>query len=1040
MKRCKVIVLLLSVLLLLAPDAAHAARKEVAYKAELDYPPYKYIHNGYLTGFDIDLTNMIFERQDYLVQYGSDIWNRVYRQLVGGDIDTAGLMAVTEERKREILFSNPVMKIRTSIYARQNFKSRVTLDNLNGYKIGVGQGQYTESILLNELGVSGYRAYPTVAEALTALSRGDIDLLFENQEVVDYLIVEEGLTGRIIHKMNNLYPVDFAYGISKTSPELVPYINERLKRLKQSGAFEELYRQYFFNHSEDYGKRMRLRTVAGLVIGLALLAAAAFFLRMYISHLRRIIRAEQQFFEDVIEHTGILVWAVQKDKTVLRLNKYGERVTGLREQEIVGQSLDDVELKVAGGTRLKELLYRAIGYDFAGHEEFQIPSGAAEGRYFTFRTMLIKGLGRGASDAFVLIGIDIDELKRNERKLESSFWKLEATHLELAAAKEELQDQNEKLSFSEKRFRLAVEASGALLWEYDYEKKSHWVSDRWYEVMGYQPGELDLSVNTVIDLIHPDDRERSRKARDEHLAGLKPVYESEYRMRTKEGRYYWFEVRGKATFDRRREMKMFLGSLIDISNRKQMELKLSSSYQELEATYEQLTATQQELVEQYATLLENQKKMHHLAYYDSLSHLPNRLCLLETMEEYFQIPGGSAALLFIDTDNFKYINDTMGHKFGDILIRQVSEKLQSSVVREGSMLARLGGDEFVVFIKDVKERKEVIELAERLLKEFENPFQIGESSVYISVSIGVSFYPADGNTTEEILKSADVAMYRAKEAGKGVYALYDKSMHTEFKERMTIEKHLRSALDNEEFELFYQPQVDLLTGDISGFEALIRWNSPDLGFVSPLSFIRIAEDSRLIIPLGEWVLRKACHFMADMSRKQYNHFRIAVNISVIQLLQDNFIPTVLGILSESGIAPKCLELEITESVFMESFERIVDKLEYLQSQGIRIALDDFGTGYSSLSYLQQLPISTLKIDKAFIDPLSDNSYSQSFIKTMVSLGHEMGLEVVAEGVEDHSQLAFLKMTGCDKVQGYLISRPLPERNTRELLEKWSRKL
>ncbi|RQW10934.1 EAL domain-containing protein [Paenibacillus rhizophilus] len=848
MKRCKVIVLFFFILLLLLPGAAHAARKEVAYKAELDYPPYKYILNGYLTGFDIE--------------------------------------------------------------------------------------------------------------------------------------------------------------------------------------------QYFFNHSEDYAKSMRLRTISGIAIGCCLLAVAAFLLRMYIRHLRRIIRAEQQFFEDVIEHTGILVWAVQEDKTVLRLNKYGERVTGLSEQEIVGKSLDDVEAKVAGVARLKELLYRAIGYDFDGNVEFQIPNGVSEGRYFTFRTMLIKGLGSGASDAFVLIGIDINEFKRNERKLESSYGKLEATHLELAAAKEELQDQNEKLSFSEQRFRLAVEASGAFLWEYNYGNQSNWVSERWYEVMGYEPGELDMSVETVLSLVHPDDRERSRKARDEHLAGLTPVYESEYRMRTKDGRYFWFEVRGKALVDRNQEVPMFLGSLIDVTNRKQMELKLSGSYQELEATYEQLAATQQELVDQYGTLLENQKKMHHLAYYDSLSHLPNRLCLLETMEEYFQLPGGSAALLFVDTDNFKYINDTMGHKFGDILIRQVSEKLQSSIVREGSMLSRLGGDEFVVFIKDIKDREEVLALAERLFQEFKIPFQIGESSVYISVSIGISFYPADGTTTEEILKNADVAMYRAKEAGKGIFVVYDKSMHTEFKERMMIEKHLRSALDNEEFELFYQPQVNLLTGDISGFEALIRWNSPDLGFVSPLSFIKIAEDSRLIIPIGEWVLRQACHFMAGLCRQRYNDYRIAVNISVIQLLQDNFIPSVLGILTETGISPKCLELEITESVFMESFERIVDKLEYLQSKGIRIALDDFGTGYSSLSYLQQLPISTLKIDKAFIDPLSENSYSQSFIKTMVSLGHEMGLEVVAEGVEDRSQLAFLKKTGCDKVQGYLISKPLSQRNTQDLLKRY----
>ncbi|MDT3428211.1 diguanylate cyclase (GGDEF)-like protein/PAS domain S-box-containing protein [Paenibacillus forsythiae] len=1032
MRRFK-IGLLLFILLNLLPDAADAARREVVYKAELDYPPYKYIQNEYLTGFDIDLTSMIFQKPDYLVRYGSDSWNRVYRQLSGGEIDTAGLMAVTEERKKKVLFSKPVMKIRISVYARQGLKEYVHPRDLGGYKIGVGEGHYSEDILRNGLGVSGYEAYPTVADALNALRRGDIDLLFENQSVVDYLIVEEGLTDSIVHKMRNLYSADMAYGISKASPELVSYINARLKQLKQSGVFEQLYQQYFFEHSEDYGSRMRLKTIAGIVVGCCLLTAGALLLRMYVNHLRRMIRAEQQFFQDAIEHTGILVWAVREDRTVLRLNKYGESVTGLREKEIIGKSLDDVEVEVVGGTKMKELLYRAVRQDFVSHVEFQIPDGGSEGRYFTFRTTLIKGLGGGNSKAYVLIGIDIDESKRNELELHSSYRQLEAAHLELADAKEELQDQNDKLSFSEQRFRLAVEASGAFLWGFDYKEQEHWVSERWYKVMGYKQGEIELSVETVLNLIHPDDRERSSKAREEHLAGLTPLYESEYRMRTKDGRYFWFEVRGKATYDSRKGIMLFLGSLIDISRRKQMELKLSGSYEELEATYEQLAATQQELVDQYDTLLENQRKMHHLAYFDSLSHLPNRLCLLETMEEYFDLPGGRAALLFVDTDNFKYINDTMGHKFGDILIRQVSERLQSTIVRDGSMLSRLGGDEFVVFLKNIEEHKEVLALAEQLLSEFRKPFEIGESSVYVSASIGISFYPEDGNTTEEILKNADMAMYRAKEAGKGIYAVYDRGMHTEFNERMMIEKHLRGALDNEEFELFYQPQVDLHTGAISGFEALIRWDSPVLGFVSPLSFIKIAEDSRLIIPIGEWVLRKACEFMSGLCRRQNNCYKIAVNISVIQLLQDDFIQTVLNVLSESEIPPGCLELEITETVFIESFERIVGKLEYLKMQGIRIALDDFGTGYSSLSYLQQLPITTLKMDKAFIDPLTEDSHSQSFIRTMVSLGHEMGLEVVAEGVEDSSQLVFLEEAGCDKVQGYLFSRPLSQRNTQELL-------
>lgn len=1037
MKRHAFILPFLVLLLAILPEAALAAKKEVAYRAELDYPPYKYVQNNYLTGFDIDLTNRIFEKQTYRVDYRSEPWNKVYRQLVNGDIDTGGLMAVNADRARDILYSKPVMQTFISVYARPGFTGQVTLKNLGSYRIGVGKGQYTESVLLKKAGVSGYTAYPTVAEALDALTKGYIDLLFENQSVVDYLIVEEGLTGKIIHKLRNLYPADVAYGVSKDSAELIPYINKRLDLLQRDGTFEQLYQQYFFSHSDGYMDQKRYRAILWLAAAVLLMTVGILLLRIYIGRLRKGLRAEQRFTESIIEHTGVFVLAVREDRTVMRLNKLGEQVLGVSEAELIGRKLDEAAIIIPGASQIKELLHRAVAYHFVDRKELQIPENSPDGRFYLCRTTLIKELGGRDSDTFVLIGIDIDEQKRNELKLHSSYCKLEAANRELAHAQEELQEHNEKLGFSERRFRLAVEASGAYIWELEIDSWTYWVSERWYETMGFTEKGSDRSVESLLMLIHPDDREYSDRALYDHLAGRTPVYETEYRMRTEDGRYLWFEVRGKSIGDIGGGRSLFIGSLIDITHRKQIEFKLSNSYQELEATYEQLTATQHELMEHYDILLENQKEMHHLAYFDSLSHLPNRPYLLDAMEKYFLFPGGNAALLFVDTDNFKYINDTMGHKFGDILIRQMSERLQETLSGEGSMLSRLGGDEFVIFVKDVAGRDDVTRMAENIICEFKKPFSIGESSIYVSVSVGISFYPEDGGSTEEILKNADIAMYRAKEAGKGVYAVYDKSMQTEFSERMMIEKHLRSALDNAEFELYYQPQVEIATGSITGFEALIRWNSPELGFVSPLTFIQIAEDSRLIIPIGRWVLREACFFMKSVCRDRHHSYKISVNISVIQLLQDDFIDMLTEILEESGMSPECLELEITESVFIESYERTIAKLNELRSRGIRIALDDFGTGYSSLSYLQQLPISTLKMDKTFIDPLPGDPFSQSFIRTMVSLGHEIGLEVVAEGVEDKEQLAFLKDSGCDMVQGYLISRPLSRQHTEAFIRQQS---
>ncbi|WP_405106394.1 EAL domain-containing protein [Paenibacillus sp. FSL K6-1217] len=1034
MKRCKLLLLISIVLMLAHPAAAYAERQEIKYQAELEYPPYKYIQNGYLTGFDIDLTSMIFEKHEYLVHYSTGDWEQTYRQLTEGGIDTTGLMAVSEERKQSILFSRPVLKSYISVYARQGLQGEVKLDTLSKYKIGVGKGQYSETVLQTKAGISPsqYIEYATVPEALDALRRGEIDLLFENQGVVDYLIVEQGLTGNIIRKISDLYPQDVAYGISASKPELLSYVNERLERLVSSGAFEELYQQYFFVHSDQYNEMMRNRIFTVFSIGTILLVVGAVLLRMYIRRLRRTIHSEQEFFKDVIENTGVIVWAVHGDKRSVRFNKYAEIMTGLKEKDVLGVSIDELAGLEDGAAVLRELLAKAAAKEYVTNVELRLQGHAPDAHYFSIRTALIKGMDEQAEDIFVLVGIDIDERKQNELKLQLSYEELESTYEELAATEVELQDQFNKLGVSERRFRLASEGSGAYMWELDWDSGFYKLSDRWYEVMGYTEAEINSFEGGVLSIIHPDDQESARKARQEHLTGLTPIYETEYRMRTAQGEYIWFEVRGKAIVDPKDQIVLFLGSLIDISKRKQAEFKLNNSYQELEATYEQLTATQQEIVGQYDMLLENQKNIHRLAYVDSLSNLPNRLCLLETMEGYFRRTDGRAALLFVDMDNFKYINDTLGHKSGDILIRKASERLQS-VVGEEDMLSRLGGDEFVIFLKDIESRVDVLNLAEDIMRAFRKSFLIGESNLYVSSSIGISFYPEDGETTEEILKNADVAMYRAKEEGKSTYVVYDKSMHTPFNDRMNIEKHLRSAMNNNEFELHYQPQVQMESGQISGFEALIRWNSPVLGFVSPLSFIKIAEDSRLIIFIGEWVLREACKFMNSIHQCTGIPYKISVNISIIQLLQDDFVEIVLDSLEESGLAASSLELEITESIFMESFESTVSKLEFLKSRGIRIALDDFGTGYSSLSYLQQLPISTLKMDKIFIDSLADKAFSESFVQTIIILGHKMGLVVIAEGVEDASQWDFLREAHCDKVQGYLISRPVPQRKVMDLL-------
>ena len=477
--------------------------------------------------------------------------------------------------------------------------------------------------------------------------------------------------------------------------------------------------------------------------------------------------------------------------------------------------------------------------------------------------------------------------------------------------------------------------------------------------------------------------------------------------------------------------------VIYIRRLKVAERRLQESYREMEATYEELFATQGELSVKYEEMKDIQEKLRQNAYHDSLTGLPNRLSLTERMEEIIKNKKDSlCALLYVDSDNFKFINDTLGHTYGDKLIVRMGKRL-NSILKKNQSIYRLGGDEFIISYSDARSMKDVEDFAERIIRSFEKPFVIAGSTLYVTVSVGIAMYPYHGTSTADLLRHADLAMYKAKAEGKNRYYIYNKDLQVEFDKRMKIEKNLRGALANNEFFLHYQPQVDLMDGKITGFEALIRWNNPELGLVSPMDFISIAEETHLIVPIGQWVIRNACMFLKRLNELGHHSMMIAVNVSILQLLQDDFVEMVLGIIQEFGLKPRQLELEITESTLMQSFQTIRTRLLQLRKAGVRIALDDFGKGYSSLSYLGQLPMNTLKIDKSFIDALLTGKMGESFIDTIVMMGRKMGLVVLAEGVEKKEQMDYLVKHKCHKAQGYYISEPMPEERAILLCREWT---
>jgi diguanylate cyclase (GGDEF)-like protein len=421
------------------------------------------------------------------------------------------------------------------------------------------------------------------------------------------------------------------------------------------------------------------------------------------------------------------------------------------------------------------------------------------------------------------------------------------------------------------------------------------------------------------------------------------------------------------------------------------------------------------------------ERVHHIAFHDDLTSLPNRLLLNQRLDQALsrhRRSGSKLAILFMDLDRFKVINDSLGHEVGDVLLRQVADRLRAQS-REGDTIARMGGDEFVVLIENHDNLKDISAYAHRLVEQLSAPYLLGKKDCHVTLSIGISVFPSDGNDSQALLKAADVAMYRAKQMGRNNYQYYLPSMNVHTLERLELESDLSRALERGEFLLYYQPKVEIATGLITGTEALLRWKHPVRGLVPPLEFISLAEETGLIVPIGEWVLATACAQNKVWQDLGLTRLGISVNLSARQFSDSMLLEKLTRIIQASGIDPSSLELEITESVVMSHAECAVGVLEQLKSIGVRIAIDDFGTGYSSLGYLKRFPIDTIKVDRSFIRDIPADSGDMKIARAIIAMAHALRLKVVAEGVENAEQLTFLRAQRCDAVQGYFLFRPLP---------------
>jgi len=557
------------------------------------------------------------------------------------------------------------------------------------------------------------------------------------------------------------------------------------------------------------------------------------------------------------------------------------------------------------------------------------------------------------------------------------------------------------LEESEERYALAAAGANDGLWDWDLRSGHLHISSRWKSTLGYGDAELQPDVSAWLDLVHPEDAALLRAQLDAHIAGQTPHFETEHRIRSKGGDWRWVQVRGLVVRDPSGRAYRFAGSQRDVTDRRRAEEQLA-----------------------------------HSGLHDALTGLPNRVLFMDRLESAlrrFQRRGErSFAVIFLDLDRFKVINDSLGHLAGDRLLRALAERLRHHL-RLGDTFARLGGDEFGILLEEVEVLEEVEEVAGRIQHALAAPFDLEGHEVFSGASMGIAMSSPSYEKAEDLLRDADTAMYQAKALGRTRKVIFRPDMHQSALARLHIESDLRRAIERKEFRVYYQPLVDLKKGLLRGFEALVRWQHPERGLIYPGDFLSIAQEAGLTTAMGALVLEEACCTLKawqDEAPAAARYLSVSVNLDGQQLSSPDLMDQVLGALAKSALEPKYLRLEITEDLLVRQPERAKEILTGLREQGVKIYLDDFGIGYSSLSQLQHFPIDVLKVDRSFVQRMIQDESAYEIVKTILQLAGNLGLETLAEGIEKRAHLEAIAQLGCRFGQGYLFAAPLPAEEAR----------
>ena len=688
------------------------------------------------------------------------------------------------------------------------------------------------------------------------------------------------------------------------------------------------------------------------------------------------LKTERNFVLAVLDTAGALVVILNAERRIIRVNQACEKTTGYVFDEIKGKHIWDLFTVPEEVESVRAVFDQLSSGDIPIEYEGPWLTKTGDRCLMAWSSTVLRD-SQGAVEYIINTGYDITERKQIE----------------------------EALRQGGERYALAVLAANHGLWDWDLRTNEIYFSRHWKALLGYEEQEFQSSLDEWFSRVHPEDLPHLKVDIAVHLEGTTPSFKSEYRMLHWDGDYHWVLTQGLAVRDADGRPYRITGSQADITQRKL-----------------------------------NEDQLKHDSLHDALTGLPNRVLFMKRLEQAMAQAKAQEdylfAVLFLDLDRFKITNDSLGHLVGDQLLITVARRLKACM-RAGDTVARLGGDEFTILLENLRDTKGASRVADRILHDLALPIKLDGHELFTSASIGIALGTTQYDRSEDMLRDADTTMYRAKAQGRACYETFHAGMHTQVAALRELEAELRRAIECQEFQLYYQPIVSLATGQIVGVEALLRWQHPQRGLIAPSEFIPLAEETGLIVPMGEWALRTACAQTKIWHTLGYASVWVAVNVSMRQFQRGSgrpdFPELVAAILTETGLPAQALELEITESMPLINNDFNQDMFNRLKGLGLHLALDDFGIG-SSLALLKQFPFSILKIDQSFVKEIIRNHNDAAIITAIIGMAHSLALKVIAEGVETEEQLAWLRAQECDAVQGYLFSRPLPAQELTKLLQ------